>query len=117
MIFTRTNDGFVPIDSIGLAALINYNSKSVDLIKIIKAFPQRFEFSAYHYILSDRVTNQRDTIWNISYQGTTKTEVCNECKGLINCQNQLFEYTIYSNPQVFVNGAAITEFEIPIGVK
>jgi hypothetical protein len=117
LVFTRTNEDFIPIDSIGLAKLINYNLKTVDLATIIKAFPQRFEFSSYNYILKNKVTNQLDTIWNISYQGNTKTEVCNECKGLINCQDQLFEYTIYSNPQVLVNSATINAFEIPIGIK
>jgi hypothetical protein len=113
----RTNTSFSIIDTVALKTIGPITDRKIYLTETIRRHPQQFEFKEYNYILYNRMLNHYDTLSNISYQSEIKTEVCNECKGLINCQDQLFEYTHYLSPQLFLNNSVLNSFDIEIKRK
>lgn len=113
----RMDKSFHGIDTTRIENYLNKNDFSIDFFNIGNFYTDDYEIKDYNYLIVLNSLNQIDSLWAIDYNVEMISEVCNNCSGGINCEDEYYDYKNYTNPSFKINGQEQTGFEIMIERK
>ena len=114
----QTDNSFKNLDS-ALSSFTpsSFESNQLQMTIGFDQFDSNKPLSDFNYIIHNTLTNQRDTLSEISYSTSTTEQICNKCDGGISCSDEYFTSYEFDDLSLTFNKNSYTSFNIEYQIK